>query len=71
MKTNLALPDDGLCPGVPVPEEHGAVLAAADDVAVGGIVALWPGQAGDYAIVTEYYLAYLRSFSRKHPKNEH
>ncbi len=29
-------------PGIPVPEEHGAVLTPGDDVAVGGDVALRP-----------------------------
>ncbi len=31
-------------PGIPVPEEHGAVLTPGDDVAVGGDVALRPRQ---------------------------
>lgn len=36
----LTLADDGLRPGVPVPEEDGAVGASGSDVAVGGDVAL-------------------------------
>ena len=43
MRSHLPLPHDGLGPGVPVPQEHRAVLAAADDVAVGGVVALRAG----------------------------
>lgn len=35
----LTLADDGLRPGVPVPEEDGAVRASGSDVAVGGDVA--------------------------------
>jgi len=36
----LTLADDSLRPGVPVPEENGAVRASGGDVAVGGDVAL-------------------------------
>ena len=53
MRSHLALPHDGLGPGVPVPQQHGAVLAAADDVAVRGVVAFGACEAGDHAIVTE------------------
>ena len=36
-----------------MPEEDGAVLAAGHDVAVAGVVALGPGQAGHHAPVSE------------------
>ena len=68
MRSHLPLPHDGLGPGVPVPEEHRAVLAAADDVAVGGVVALRASEAGNHAVVTKDDLTDLRSFSRKHPE---
>ena len=41
--THLALAHNSLAAGVPVPQQHGAVLAAADDVAVAGVVTLRPG----------------------------
>ena len=40
--THLALPHDGLAAGVPVPEQHSAVLTPAHDVAVAGVVTLGP-----------------------------
>ena len=44
--THLSLPHDGLAAGVPVPEQHGAVLAPAHDVAIAGVVTLGPGERG-------------------------
>ena len=41
--THLPLAHNSLAAGVPVPQQHGAVLAAADDVAVAGVVTLRPG----------------------------
>lgn len=49
----LALADDGLCPGVPVPQEDGAVSASGRDIAVGGDIALAARQASDHSVVTE------------------
>jgi len=36
----FTLADDGLCPGVPMPEENGAVCTSGGDVTVGGDVTL-------------------------------
>lgn len=44
MHPHLSLAHDGLAAGVPVPEQHGAVLATAHDVAVAGVVTLGPGK---------------------------
>ena len=41
---HLSLAHNGLAAGVPVPEQHGAVLAPADDVAVAGVVTFRPGK---------------------------
>ena len=41
---HLSLAHDGLAAGVPVPEQHGAVLTPAHDVAVAGVVTLGPGK---------------------------
>ena len=42
--THLSLAHNGLAAGVPVPEQHGAVLAPAHDVAVAGVVTFRPGK---------------------------
>ena len=39
---HLSLPHYGLAPGVPVPQQHGAVLGPTDHVAVTGVVTLRP-----------------------------
>ena len=44
MHPHLSLAHDGLAAGVPVPEQHSAVLAPAHDVAVAGVVTLRPGK---------------------------
>ena len=44
MHPHLSLAHNGLAAGVPVPEQHGAVLAPADDVAVAGVVTFGPGK---------------------------
>ena len=66
--THLPLAHDGLAPGVPVPEQDGAVLAAGHDVAVAGVVALRPGQAGHHAPVAEDDLSDLGRLRREHPE---
>ena len=63
----LSLSHNGLSSGIPVPEEDCAVFTPTNDVAVRGVVALVPGQAGYHSVVTIYNLANLSSFSRKHP----
>ena len=63
----LPLAHDGLGPGVPVPEQDGAVLRAACDVAVAGDVALGPAEAGDDAVVTEDDLHDLGALRRENP----
>ena len=62
---HLSLPHDCLAPGIPVPEQDGAVLAAGHDVAVAGVVALRPGQAGHHPPVTEDDLSDLGRLRRE------
>ena len=51
-----------------MPEEDGAVLAAGHDVAVAGVVALGPGQAGHHPPVTEDDLRDLGRLGREDPE---
>ena len=66
--THLPLPHDGLAPRVPVPEQDGAVLTAGHDVAVAGVVALRPGQAGHDAPVAEDDLSDLGGLRGEDPE---
>ena len=51
-----------------MPEEDGAVLAAGHDVAVAGVVALGPGQAGHHTPVTEDDLSDLGCLRGEDPE---
>ena len=51
-----------------MPEEDGAVLAARHDVAVAGVVALGPGQAGHHAPVAEDDLSDLGCLRGEDPE---
>ena len=63
---HLALAHDGLAARVPVPEQHGAVLAAGHDVAVARVVALGAGEAGHHAVVAEHDLTDLGGLGAVH-----
>ena len=51
-----------------MPEEDSAVLTARHDVAVAGVVALRPGQAGHHAPVAEDDLSDLGRLGGEHPE---
>ena len=55
-RRHVAVSDDRLRSGIPVPQQDGAVGRAAGDVTIGRDVALGSRQARDHSVMAEDYL---------------